>query len=216
MKLLPTRAPAALLDPVARALIRARVTPGMLTVGGFAGNLAAAVAIVRGELPLAGALVLVFSALDLLDGAVARQSGTDSPLGALYDSVLDRLSEAVVLGGVLFYQLERGHDEESLLAFAAVVGSLMVSYVRARAEGLGVTMRSGLFTRPERVVVVAVALLFGWLRPALWLLAIATLLTTGQRVWDARRLLLGQSSTELARADLSPTNQADPTTGGGP
>ena len=95
----------------------------------------------------------------------------------------------MVLGGILVYELERGNDEEAILAFAAVVGSILVSYVRARAEGLDVTMTSGLFTRPERVVVTGAALTLGLLRPALWVLAIVTLVTVAQRVNTARRLL---------------------------
>jgi CDP-diacylglycerol--glycerol-3-phosphate 3-phosphatidyltransferase len=202
MKLLPTHAPAAVLDPIVQALVVVRITPNMLTVAGFMGNVVAAGFVANGELVIGGVLALVFSALDMLDGAVARATGKASPFGAMFDSVLDRLSEAAVLGGILLYELELENHEEAMLAFWAVVGSLMVSYVRARAEGLGImTMRSGLFTRPERVVVTGVALLFGWLRPALWLLAVVTLLTTVQRLWTSRGLLLEmkrEATSELA------------------
>jgi len=202
MKLLPTHAPAAVLDPIVQALVVVRITPNMLTVAGFLGNVVAAGFVANGELVIGGVLALVFSALDMLDGAVARATGKASPFGAMFDSVLDRLSEAAVLGGILLYELELENHEEAMLAFWAVVGSLMVSYVRARAEGLGImTMRSGLFTRPERVVVTGVALLFGWLRPALWLLAVVTLLTTVQRLWTSRGLLLEmkrEATSELA------------------
>ena len=196
MKLLPTRAPAAVLDPVVRVLVAAGITPNMLTVAGFLGNVGAAWLVASGELVLGGVLVLVFSAMDMLDGAVARATGKASRFGAMFDSVLDRLSEAAVLGGILLYELELENHEEAVLAFWAVVGSLMVSYVRARAEGLGTTMTSGLFTRPERVVVTGVALLFGWLRPALWLLAVVTLVTTAQRVNTARGLLAEQRASD--------------------
>jgi CDP-diacylglycerol---glycerol-3-phosphate 3-phosphatidyltransferase len=125
----------------------------------------------------------------MLDGALARMTGKASRFGALLDSVFDRLSEAAVLFGVLLYALDRGHDDQAALAFAAIVGSLMVSYVRARAEGLGVTMTDGLFTRPERVIVLGVALLVGWLTPALWLLAVLTLLTAFQRLYLGARAL---------------------------
>ena len=86
---------------------------------------------------------------------------------------------------MLWYQLDLGHREESLLAFAAVVGSLMVSYIRARVEAAGGTLTDGWFTRPERVVVMGVALIFDLLRPALWLLAVLTLVTAAQRLWLA-------------------------------
>ena len=194
MKLLPTRAPATVLDPVVRVMVARGITPNMLTVAGLLGNVAAAWFVANGELVTGGVLALVFSALDMLDGAVARATGKASPFGAMFDSVLDRLSEAAVLGGILLYELELENHEEVVLAFWAVVGSLMVSYVRARAEGLGTTMRSGLFTRPERVMVTGVALLFGWLRPALWLLAVVTLVTTAQRLYVSRGLLAEQAA----------------------
>jgi CDP-diacylglycerol--glycerol-3-phosphate 3-phosphatidyltransferase len=145
------------------------------------------VLIARGALLAGGLVTLIASALDMLDGALARATGTAAPTGALTDSVLDRVSEAVVLGGVLAYALNRGQDELALLAFIAVVGSLLVSYVRARAEGLGVTLTDGLFTRAERVVVLSAALVFGLLRPALWLLAVLTVLTAAQRLVLAYR-----------------------------
>jgi len=188
--LLPRRAPPAILDPIVRVLVSFGVTATMLSTVGFLGNVLAAVLVVQGQLFAAGVCVLVFSGLDMLDGAVARNTGTASRFGALYDSTLDRLSEAVVLFGVFWYQMDLGNTEEMLLTFLAVVGSLMVSYVRARSEGLGMPLKDGLFTRSERVVVMGVALLFGWLRVALWLLAVVTLLTAAQRTWIASRLLI--------------------------
>jgi CDP-diacylglycerol--glycerol-3-phosphate 3-phosphatidyltransferase len=196
-QLLPSRAPAAVLSPIVGALAAARVTPNMLTVAGFLGNVAAAVLVANGQLLVGGILVLLFSALDMLDGALARATGRATPFGALFDSVLDRLSEAAVLGGILVYELDRGNQEETVLAFVAVVGSLMVSYVRARAEGLGVSMTSGLFTRSERVVLTAIALIISpLLRPALWALAAITLVTVAQRVDTARRLLAAVEPAE--------------------
>jgi CDP-diacylglycerol--glycerol-3-phosphate 3-phosphatidyltransferase len=188
--ILPRRAPAAVLDPIVKGLASAGVTPFMLTTLGFLGNVLAACFVVEGWLLAGGVAVLLFSALDLLDGALARSTGTASRFGALYDSTLDRLSEAAVLFGILWYQLDLGNREEALLAFLAVVGSLMVSYVRARSEGLGMPIKDGLFTRSERVVVMGVALLFGWLRLVLWLLAVLTLVTAAQRTWIASRLLI--------------------------
>lgn len=196
MKLLPTRISAERLAPFVRVLVALHITPNMITIAGLLGSIGAAAAIANGELVLGGILVLVFGGLDMFDGAVARATGQATPFGALFDSVLDRLSEAVVLGGILVYELDRGNEEETVLAFAAVVGSILVSYVRARAEGLDVTMTSGLFTRPERVIVTGAALILGLLRPALWLLAVVTLLTVAQRVDTARRLLAEQAADE--------------------
>jgi CDP-diacylglycerol--glycerol-3-phosphate 3-phosphatidyltransferase len=99
---------------------------------------------------------------------------------------------------VLAYALDRGQDEQALLAFTAVVGSLLVSYVRARAEGLGVTLTDGLFTRAERVVVLSAALIFGLLRPALWLLAVLTVLTAAQRLVLAYRKVQALGTTTVA------------------
>lgn len=188
--ILPRRAPAAVLDPIVGTLASVGVTPTMLTTVGFLGNVLAAFFIVQGWLFAGGIAVLFFSALDLLDGALARSTGTASRFGALYDSTLDRLSEAAVLFGIFWYEIDLGNLEEALLAFLAVVGSLMVSYVRARSEGLGMPLKDGLFTRSERVVLTGIMLLFGWLRVALWILAVLTLFTAAQRTWIASRLLI--------------------------
>lgn len=196
MKLLPTRISAETLAPIVGVFVALGITPNMITVAGLLGSVAAAVAIANEQLILGGILVLVFGGLDMFDGAVARATGRATPFGALFDSVLDRMGEAVVLGGILIYELDRGNKEEVILAFAAVVGSILVSYVRARAEGLGLTMTSGLFTRPERIVVTGVALILGLLRPALWILAIVTLLTVVQRIDAGRRLLNEQARTQ--------------------
>lgn len=189
LRLLPSRPPAAALAPVVRALAMLGVTPLALSLAGLVGNMAAGVLVARGALLAAGILTLLASALDMLDGALARATGRASRTGALLDSTLDRVSEAAVLCGVLAYALGRGDDEQALLAFVAVVGSLMVSYVRARAEALGLALTDGLFTRAERVVVLSAALMLGWLRPALWLLAVLTVLTAVQRVVIAVRAL---------------------------
>ncbi|MDA0352122.1 MAG: CDP-alcohol phosphatidyltransferase family protein [Chloroflexi bacterium] len=196
MKLLPTRISAERLAPIVGVFVALGVTPNMITVAGLLGSIAAAVAVADGRLLLGGVLVLVFGGLDMFDGAVARATGKATPFGALFDSVLDRLSEAVVLGGILVYELDRGNQEETILAFAAVVGSILVSYVRARAEGLDVSMTSGLFTRPERVILTGAALILGLLRPALWILAVVTLVTVAQRVDTARRLLAEETSAQ--------------------
>ena len=188
--LLPNRAPAAVIDPIVRLLARLGVTPDMLSFLALAGNIAAAALIATGSLTAGGIVMLVFSALDFLDGALARSTGRASKAGAMLDSVFDRFSEAVVLFGLLLYQLGEGHNEESALVFAVLAGSLLVSYVRARAEGLGVALTSGWLRRAERVVLLGVALITGVLvRPVLWALAVLTVLTAIQRLYLAMRLL---------------------------
>jgi CDP-diacylglycerol--glycerol-3-phosphate 3-phosphatidyltransferase len=206
IKLMPHRAPERLVGPVVRRLAALGVTPDMITFVSIGGNIAAAVLAANGQLIAAGIVMLVFSAMDFLDGALARATGKASNYGAMLDSVFDRTSEAAVLFGILLYELDQGHSEESALIFAAVFGSLMVSYVRARAEGLGIDLREGLFTRPERVVLLAAALITGWLRLGLWILAVLTLLTAAQRFVSAARTLRTQ---EAAAATTESTDDAE-------
>ena len=193
--LLPNRAPAAVIDPIVRLLARLGVTPDMLSFLALAGNIGAAALIATGSLAAGGIVMLVFSALDFLDGALARSTGRASKAGAMLDSVFDRFSEAVVLFGLLLYQLGEGNNEESALVFAVLTGSLLVSYVRARAEGLGVALTSGWLRRAERVVLLGVALITGVLvRPVLWALAVLTVLTAIQRLYLAMRLLRAEAA----------------------
>ena len=183
--LVPHKISPRITDPIVAPLAAIGVTPNMISVAGFAGNVAAASLAAGGHLLAAGVVMLIFSALDLLDGALARKTGTVTRFGAVFDSVLDRLSEAAVFGGLLFHYSEiGGRQTEVMLIFAATVGSIMVSYVRARAEGIGLELREGLFTRAERVLLLAAALIVGqgtvvW---ALWALAALTLVTAAQRV----------------------------------
>jgi CDP-diacylglycerol--glycerol-3-phosphate 3-phosphatidyltransferase len=174
-------------DPFISPLASLGVTPNMISAAGFAGNIVAACLAAGGHFLPAGIVMLVSSALDLLDGALARKTGTVTKFGAVFDSVLDRLSEAAVLGGLLFHFTQTpGHSEETVLTFAAIVGSMMVSYVRARAEGIGLELREGLFTRAERVILLGGALVigFGVVRWALWALAVLSNLTAVQRVFS--------------------------------
>jgi CDP-diacylglycerol--glycerol-3-phosphate 3-phosphatidyltransferase len=188
-RLLAGRAPALLLDPVVRVLAAAGVSPAMVTTAGLIGSLIAAVLIGRGELMAGGIVMLVASGLDMFDGALARATGRATPFGAVLDATFDRISEAAVLFGVLVYELDLGNREEALLVFAALTGSLLVSYVRAKVESMGGVMSDGLFTRTERIVLMSAALITGWLRAGLWVLAVLTLLTTAQRLLMAPRAL---------------------------
>ncbi len=184
--LVPHKVSARITDPIVSPLASLGVTPNMISAAGFAGNIAAGCLAAGGHFLAAGAVMLVSSALDLLDGALARKTGTVTKFGAVFDSVLDRLSEAAVLAGLSFHYTQiGGHAQEVTLAYAAIVGSIMVSYVRARAEGLGLELREGLFTRAERVLLMGGALLIGattvpW---ALWILAVLANLTAAQRVF---------------------------------
>lgn len=158
------------INPFVRLLIRMGVTPNMVTTIGFLGNVAAAVILVYegykhganpdyGMVTLAGALIIGFSLFDMLDGQVARLGNMTSKFGAMYDSVLDRYCELFNLGGIAYYLIQTDHLAGALITFLALVGSLMVSYVRARAEGLDIECKIGFMQRPERVVVTAAAIL---------------------------------------------------------
>jgi CDP-diacylglycerol--glycerol-3-phosphate 3-phosphatidyltransferase len=198
-RLLPAHLSASTLRPVTRALAAAGVTPNMLSFVGVLGNCAAGTLIACDRLRLAGAVTAIASALDTLDGGLARETNRVTRFGALLDSTFDRVSEVSVLLGVLAYALRRRQNDLAVLAFTAAGGSLLVSYIRARAEGLQVSLTEGIFTRPERVLVLSAGLLFGWLRPAMWLLAVITPLTAAQR------LLLAKKTLEAPSADSQPT-----------
>jgi CDP-diacylglycerol--glycerol-3-phosphate 3-phosphatidyltransferase len=195
--LFPRSAPGWLTDPAVDFLHRLGVTPNMLTVAGVAGNVGAGILAGYGEFLLAGIVVLIFSSLDFLDGALARKTGQATEFGSVFDAVMDRVSEAVVLFGLLVFFSDRGEQTETLLIFAAIVGSILVSYVRARAEIIGMQMREGVFTRLERVALIGGALIVAdilnemdVITYALWALAVLANVTAVQRlamVWRYSR-----------------------------
>jgi CDP-diacylglycerol--glycerol-3-phosphate 3-phosphatidyltransferase len=175
------------LEPVGSGLRRAGISADLLTTAGvvFAG--AAAVAVGSGRLGW-GVVLLVASALpDLLDGAVAKAAGTASARGAFFDSVADRVTDALLLGGVGWYLASSEGSHAALLPFAVMGASMLVSYQRARAESLGLSARGGLMERAERVGLLAVGLAFHVvLVPVLWVMLVLTLVTAVQRfvrVW---------------------------------
>jgi len=186
--LTPRSAPKWVTDPAVNVLSRLGVTPNMLTLAGFGGNVGAAVLAADGRFLAAGIVMLTFSALDFLDGSLARATGRATPFGSVFDATMDRLSEAAVLFGLLWFFSDRGAREEELLIFAAVVASIMVSYLRARAEVIGLKLRDGLFTRTERVLLLGGGLILhealdeNVLTPVLWALALIAGFTALQRL----------------------------------
>ena len=141
--LFPKRAPKQIIDPIVGLIARTGVTPNHLSLLGFSGNVGAAVLAARGEFLWAGIVMLVFIAMDMLDGALARATGRATRFGAVLDAALDRMSEAALLSGLGYYFAERGQTEETVLCFAALAGSLLVSYVRAHALSQGLVERRG-------------------------------------------------------------------------
>jgi len=181
-----------LTEPVVRVLARTPVTPSAVTWFGFILALGAAALVITSHLFAAGFVVLIAGFFDLLDGALARRMEQATPFGAVLDSTLDRLSEAVVLLAILVSF--SGTPLLVLLVFLALLGSLLVSYIRARAEAVGLECRLGLFTRAERVVVLALGLLLSHLAHALVIalviIVVFSFVTVGQRlvyVWQQRK-----------------------------
>src|SRR6202161_2663055 len=183
---------------VRNKLIESRLTPNAISLTGFALNLTAAGLVVGRLFFLAGVAFIVGSIMDTMDGRYSRMSGKGTEFGAFLDSTLDRLEEGIVLTAVGAYFASQ-HDQLAVAAVvAAVLFSLMVSYTRARAEALGVQCKVGLATRPVRVVILSIGLVFArgaslghfeLLAPAVYVLAALTLLTTVQRIAFVRREL---------------------------
>ena len=175
-------------DPVAAVLVRLRLRPNQLTVFGLVLSLLSALAYARGRIPLGGVLLGLAGLLDLLDGSVARLSGQVTPFGAFLDSVMDRYSDLTVLLGILYFYIQLDRTPEVFLAMATLVGSTMVSYTRARAEGVGVQCAVGLMERGERVLILIVASLADLLSLALWVLAPLINWTALQRIYHTWRV----------------------------
>ena len=180
--------------PVARVLARLGLSPNGITLLGLVVAGISAYLLSQGHLALGGAVLLASGVFDLLDGAVARYTGKVTTFGALLDSVVDRVSEAAVLLGLLVYYVDRSSTLEASLVYLALSGSTMVSYVRARAEGLGVECNVGIMQRPERVAFLGIGLVAGqWWTPAVSVaLAVIFFLSTVtivQRVLHVRQAL---------------------------
>jgi CDP-diacylglycerol--glycerol-3-phosphate 3-phosphatidyltransferase len=190
-------------DRARNALIESRLTPNMISVTGLALNVVAAVLVTQRLFFLAGLAFIVGSVMDTLDGRYSRMSGKGTPFGAFLDSTLDRVEEGVVLTTVAAYFSSRGMDFAVGACVLAVLGSLMVSYTRARAEALGVENKGGLATRPVRVVILSIGLVFAkgagifdadLLAPAVYVLVVLTVFTVFQRVLHVRKALSGAAA----------------------
>jgi CDP-diacylglycerol---glycerol-3-phosphate 3-phosphatidyltransferase len=179
-------------------LVESRLTPNAISLTGFAFNVAAAVLIWQRYFFLAGVVFIVGSLMDTLDGRYARVSGKGTLFGAFLDSTLDRVEEGIVLTAVTAYFAATGDDFAAAMCVVVVLGSLMVSYTRARAEAIGVECKVGLATRPVRVVLLSIGLVFAkgagifdveLLAPAIYAMAALTTFTVFQRVWHVRKAL---------------------------
>jgi phosphatidylglycerophosphate synthase len=186
-------------DPVARGLLRLHVSADAVTIIGTIGASVGAIWLgSQGELLLAVLVVGVFALSDMLDGAMARQSGGGGPWGAFLDSTLDRITDASILAAIALWYLQGGDEPlTAYLALYCLVASQLISYTRARAESLGLRAAGGLAERTERLVVIGVATALAGAGVAyaqaagMWVLAVATTITVLQRMWMVRRQTLG-------------------------
>jgi CDP-diacylglycerol--glycerol-3-phosphate 3-phosphatidyltransferase len=176
-------------DPVARALLRAGISPDAVTVIGTLGVLVGALGFAtRGYLVIATIIVTLSAFTDLVDGSMARQRGSGRRFGAFLDSTMDRVADGAVFGSVAYWLGTQGRHWAAAAALICLVAGLIVSYAKARAEGLGLTANVGLAERAERLILLGVGGLvdgFGWrygLDVALWLLAVLSVITVGQRI----------------------------------
>ena len=170
------------LDAIAGFLLKLGITANFITLFGLVGDVVAAYLIARGML-LAGGLVAAFMApLDAVDGALARKTGVVSKFGAFLDSVVDRYDEMILLAGVLFHFQSQPYTLGIMLTYAALCGSVLVSYTRARAEGLGFSGKAGFFSRIERAIVLILGLVFNQLLISVGIIAIMANVTALQRI----------------------------------
>jgi CDP-diacylglycerol---glycerol-3-phosphate 3-phosphatidyltransferase len=193
-------------------LIESRLTPNAISLMGLVGNLVAAALVTQRLFFLAGVAFVLGSVMDTLDGRYSRMSGKGTMFGAFLDSTLDRIEEGIVLAAVAGYFAVEGDDVAAAMCVVAVLFSLMVSYTRARAEALGVECKVGLATRPVRVVILSIGLIFAkgagigdfeLLAPAVYAIAALTIFTTFQRVWHVRNELSGEVSGVKDDADAA-------------
>src|SRR3954465_5133532 len=184
-------------------LIESRLTPNAISMVGLLGNLVAALLVTQRLFFCAGIAFILGSVMDTLDGRYSRMSGKGSLFGAFLDSTLDRVEEGIVLAAVAGYFAAEGRDFAAAMCVVAVLGSLMVSYTRARAEALGVECKVGVATRPARAGILSSGLIFAkgaglgdfeLLAPAVYVVAALTIFTTFQRVWHVRNQLSSESS----------------------
>jgi CDP-diacylglycerol---glycerol-3-phosphate 3-phosphatidyltransferase len=185
---------ARIVDPVARTLLRLGISPDAVTVAGTVGVLAGALGFgARGEFVVGVVIVVAFALTDTVDGAMARARGYSTRFGAVLDSTMDRIADGAVIGSVVYWYATQDEPATVAAALLCLVASQVISYVKARAQGVGIACDVGLVERAERLVLIGVGALatglgVGWALPAaLWVLAALSLVTIGQRVLHVRR-----------------------------
>jgi phosphatidylglycerophosphate synthase len=173
------------LGPVAK---RIPLSPNILTIIGFFLTVISAFVIPH-NLKLGGILILFGGLFDMFDGIVARVGGKTTKFGAFLDSVLDRYSDAFLFLAIAWYLAEKGDHTGAFLSLGTLVGAFLISYTRARAEGLGESCHTGIMERPERIILLIFATLTGWITPVLWIMLVLTHITVVQRIYYVSRLM---------------------------
>jgi CDP-diacylglycerol--glycerol-3-phosphate 3-phosphatidyltransferase len=176
-----------ILDSIGAFLNRLGITPNTLTISGLLGNLIGAYFLAIGSFMVGGFILLAMGAIDALDGTMARLRGEPSDFGAFVDSVTDRYSEFVIYAGLLFYAVNELNLTLAMLVFAATTGSILVSYIRARAQSLGYEAKGGMLTRFERFIILIPSLIFGYPWIGVSIIAILANITALQRIISVRR-----------------------------
>jgi CDP-diacylglycerol--glycerol-3-phosphate 3-phosphatidyltransferase len=174
-------------EPIAAFLTRIGIYPNTITIIGLVGHILAAYLVVTGRLTIAGILLIVIAPFDFLDGMMARMRGESSRFGAFVDSVTDRYSELVLFGGLLIYFIQQANWLACVLVYLAASGSVLVSYIRARAESLNFDTKVGILTRLERYLVLIPGLVFNIPVVAMWIVAVLANFTALQRIYHVRR-----------------------------
>jgi CDP-diacylglycerol---glycerol-3-phosphate 3-phosphatidyltransferase len=175
------------LDPIAAFTLRLGLTPNAVTLIGLFGHIVGAVLLGFGYITWGGIVILIMAPIDVLDGAMARLQGKPTPFGAFLDSVSDRYEELFIFGGLLYYFLQLGDWVSCIIIYVAAAGSLLVSYIRSRAEAVNFSAKVGLLTRFERYLILIPALILNYPMVAIWILAVLTNFTALQRIWYVSR-----------------------------
>ncbi len=192
-----------ILDPFIEGIVHFNVHPNHFTILGLFTSLVGAIFYAKHDIRLGGLFILLGGLCDIIDGKVARKTGRSTKFGALFDSSLDRFSEVFMFLGVAIYFVQKAHPFTSIMVFLALGGSMMVSYVRARAEGLGFECKVGIMQRPERIVYVGLSSLLHvyLLELVVWMIAILANFTAIQRMYHVWRLEKDEKKAELQKDD---------------
>lgn len=175
------------LDSIGQFLYRLGIHPNTVTIFGLVGNFVGAYFLATGQILVGGIIVLVMGPIDALDGTLARIRKEPGKFGAFVDSVTDRYSELIILGGLMFYYLQQADWVACSAVYLAAAGSVLVSYVKARAESLGFDAKVGILTRVERYIVLAPALVLQHPLWGIWIIAVLANYTALQRIWFVRK-----------------------------